>query len=157
MADKGRNRKETRSGKVLMQPLAFQCIYSPKTRPGFKPINISVLRSVHLAPECFTRSLDLAESKHHNISGSRHLERGSIPTIDVLVEQEKSETTDRERRMVGKLIIFFLHSTITHVNFSDRRRNLILFNVFYADYEKAYKFCALLLSRCCFSGYCSVT
>lgn len=73
------------------------------------------------------------------------------------MEQEKSETTDRERRMVSKLIIFFLHSTITHVNFSDSRRNLILFNVFYADCEKAYKFYALLLSRCCFSGYCSVT
>ena len=112
-----RTREGTLSGKVLMQLLASQCIYSPKTRPDFKPINTSVLCSVHFAPECFTRSLDLAHSKH-NISGSRHLERGSIRTIDVLVEQEKSETTDRERRMESKLIIFFLHSTITHVNFS---------------------------------------
>ena len=120
-------------------------------RPDFKPINTSVLCSVHFAPECFTRSLDLADSKH-SIYGSRHLEGGSILTIDVLVHEEKSETTDRERRMVSKPIIFFLHSTITHVNFSDSRRHLILFNVFYLNYEKAYKFCTLLLSCCCFSG-----
>ena len=60
-----------------------------KHRPDFKPINTSVLCSVHFAPECFTRH-DRAESKH-NISGSRHLERGSIPTTDVLIEQEKPE------------------------------------------------------------------
>ena len=133
--------------------------FRSQTSPDFKPLNTSVVCSVHFAPECFTRTsrnLDLADSKH-NISGSRHLERGSIPTIDVLVEKEKSETTDRERRMVCKLIIFFPHSTITQVNFSDSRRNLILFNVFYADYERAYKFCTLLLSYCCFSGCCSVT
>ena len=78
-----------------------------KHRPDFKPTNTFVLCSVYFSPECFTQRLDLADSKH-KISGSRHLERGSIPMVDVFVEQEKSETTDRERRMVSKLIISFI-------------------------------------------------
>lgn len=45
------------------------------------------------------------------------------------------------------------------INFSDSGWNLfvIILNVFYADYERAYKFCTLLVSCCCFSSCCSVT
>lgn len=81
-----------------------------KHRPDFKATNTSVLCSVHFAPACFTRRLDLADSKH-NISGSHDLERGSIPKIDALVEQGKSETTDKERRMVEYLFSTFLNYT----------------------------------------------
>ena len=55
---------------------------------------------MHFAPECFTRRPDLADS-NKSISGSRHLERGSIPSIDVAVEQQEKPETDREQRMVN--------------------------------------------------------
>ena len=62
----------------------------------------AVLCSVHFTPDCLTRRLDLTNS-NENLSSHRHLERGSIPTIDVAVEQANpASVTDRERRIVSE-------------------------------------------------------
>ena len=74
--------------------------------PDFKPMKSSaVLYFIHFALECFTRRLGLADSRDSS-SGSRYLEVGSISTTDV-VEQEKPETTDWERRVVSDFCCTF--------------------------------------------------
>ena len=72
-----------------------------KHRPDFKPTNSSYLCSVHFAPECFTRRIDLLDPDKV-LSGSHHIYKGSIPTNDVALKPaDQPDTTDRDRRMVS--------------------------------------------------------
>ena len=71
-----------------------------KHRPGFKPSKTSVMCSVHFLSDCFSRRLDLSDNP--NVSVSRRLEKGSIPTIDVAVKPpDNPAMTERDRRTVS--------------------------------------------------------
>lgn len=72
-----------------------------KHRPGFKPTKTSVLCSNHFTSDCFTRRLDLCTDE--NVSTSRRLEKGSVPTINASYESNNAIIkTDRERRKVSE-------------------------------------------------------
>lgn len=62
----------------------------------FRPTKTSVLCSVHFTPDCFTRRIDLIDASE-NVSKTRHLKKGSVPTIDEAIEQkEQPVLTNRE-------------------------------------------------------------
>lgn len=67
-------------------------------RPNFKPSKTSVLCSAHFEPACFTQ---LASVLSANCAKRRALEKGSIPTRDMVVSFSPPPLTKRERRQVS--------------------------------------------------------
>lgn len=85
-------------------------------RADFRPTKTSVLCSVHFTPDCFTRRIDLIDASE-DVSKHRHLIKGSVPTIDVAIEQqERPVSTDRERRMVSVEIVISICWNIAQFN-----------------------------------------
>jgi len=89
-----------------------------KHRQCFKPSKTSVLCSMHFKPECFTRRLDLTADVIE-LTASRRLVQGSIPTIDCAAKPVvysvtcTQNLTDRNRRKVS--LRFSDHVDITYV------------------------------------------
>ena len=86
-----------------------------KHRPGFKPSQTSVLCSVHFDKDCFTRRFDLLEPENVSaeISKSRRLAKGSVPTIDTARQMKKQadtqDLTSRDKRMIKRKVRRFFH------------------------------------------------
>ena len=69
-----------------------------KHRPNFKPLKYSALCSAHYEPTCFTQVASIESS---NCARRRTLEKGSIPSRDVLVSFSPGPMTSREKRQVS--------------------------------------------------------
>ena len=86
-----------------------------KHRPGFKPPQTSVLCSLHLDKDCFTCRFDLLEPENVSvdISNSRWLAKGSVPTIDTARQMKKQadtqDLTSRDKRMIKRKVRRFFH------------------------------------------------
>ncbi|KAK3732006.1 hypothetical protein QZH41_016879 [Actinostola sp. cb2023] len=78
-----------------------------KHQSTFKPSRTSVLCSVHFSQECFTRRLDLlgteSQAGSFDVSSSRRLNKGTIPTIDTAITPSAtSELSRRDKRKIIK-------------------------------------------------------